>query len=107
MKSRITAIAIVALTSVFTGSALASVEFKPTDDSVTSNLCVAAATGNRWKLHEQIKESALDKKYVAQDMTCNGLSVAAFVDQYGKNGDSIKKYLNIQQQQIASVVHAK
>ncbi len=95
MKSRITAIAI------------ASVEFKPTDDSVTSNLCVAAATGNRWKLHEQIKESALDKKYVAQDMTCNGLSVAAFVDQYGKNGDSIKKYLNIQQKQIASVVHAK
>ena len=57
--------------------------------------------------NEQIKESALDKKYVAQDMTCNGLSVAAFVDQYGKNGDSIKKYLNIQQQQIASVVHAK
>ncbi len=38
MKSRITAIAIVALTSVFTGSALASVEFKPTDDSVTSPL---------------------------------------------------------------------
>ena len=107
MKSRTTAIAIVALTSLFTGSAFASVEFTPTDDSVTSILCVTAASGNKWKLHNQIKDSALDKKYVAKEMTCNGLSVAAFVEQYGKDGESIKKYLNIQQQQIANVVHAK
>lgn len=107
MKSRTTALTIIALTSLFTGSALASVEFTPTDDSVTSNLCVTAASGNKWKFHNQIKASALDKKYVAEEMTCNGLTVSAFVDQYGKNGDSIKKYLNIQQQHIANVAHTK
>ncbi|MBT3133994.1 DUF3718 domain-containing protein [Alteromonas sp. ALT199] len=105
MKSRTTALTIIALTSLFTGSALASVEFTPSDDSVTSNLCVTAASGNKWKFHNQIKASALDKKYVAEEMTCNGLTVSAFVDQYGENGDSIKKYLNIQQQHIANVAH--
>lgn len=107
MKSRTTAIAIITLTSLFTGSAFASVKFTPTDDSVTSNLCVTAASGNVLKLHNQIKDSALGKKYVAKEMTCNGLTVSAFVDQYGHNADSIKKYLNIHQQHIASVEYNK
>ena len=107
MKLRTTAIAIVAFTSLFAGGSFASVEFTPTDNSVTSNLCVTAASGNKWKLHNQIKDSALDKKYVAKEMMCNGLTVSAFVEQYGKNEDSIKKYLNIHQQHIANVAHNK
>ena len=107
MKTLVKSIATVAIATMFTGAAMASTQIEAADDSVTSNLCVAAATGNKWKLHKELKLSAVDKQYVASEMTCNGMSVAEFVDQYGANSEAIKMYLNIESQAIANVSYSK
>ncbi|MFT6267262.1 MAG: hypothetical protein ACJAVV_000052 [Alphaproteobacteria bacterium] len=54
----------------------------PTDNYVTSKLCVAAAQGNKVKLAREIKNAHLSKDFVIKNVKCNDLSFTAFVDQY-------------------------
>lgn len=107
MKTLTKAISIVAISTFFAGAAMAAPQIEAADDSVTSTLCVTVASGSKLKLHKQIKASVVDKNYVANEMTCNGMSVATFVDQYGTNADNIKKYLGLDMQTVASVSYER
>ncbi len=107
MKTLTKTIAIVGFTTLFAGTAMASPKIEAADNSLTSELCVLAAKGNKTKLHNHLKNSVVSKQYVANEMKCNGESVADFVDAYGQNSAAIKDYLNVNAQNIASVSYTK
>lgn len=107
MKMLTKSIAAVAMATMFTGAAMASTQFEAADDATSSSICVAVAKGNKIKLHDKIKQSFVDKKFVAEKLTCNGMPVSEFVDLYGSNGEAIKRYLNIESPSIASVSYVK
>lgn len=65
---------------------IAGVSAQPTvvasDNSITSQLCVTAATGDALDMHKKIKTLRVSKEFVAEQLTCNGMPVAEFVEQY-------------------------
>ncbi len=107
MKNFGKTIALVGMTTLFASAAIASPQIEAADSSLTSNICVAVASGDKWKLHKQLKASPLDKQFVANEMTCNGLSVADFADQYSANSKGIKKYLNLEADTFAKIDHQR
>ena len=68
--------------------------FKPADDSVTTDLCMAAISGNRAAMHNEVKASGLSLNYIAQNVQCNGENILSYVQQCGKNSAKMLKILD-------------
>ncbi len=75
------------------GAASAKTEFVPTDENVTTQICVTAATGNVMMLRQAVKESRLNAGYVRNELTCNEMPLVEFVEQYGNNIVAINDYI--------------
>lgn len=81
------------LTTTVSVSAQAS-ELKAGDQSSETTLCLTAASGNRAAMHNEIKNSGKSLNYIANNITCNGENILAFVDKYGKNSENMLKALD-------------
>jgi hypothetical protein len=66
----------------------------PIDNSIATNLCVTAATGNRAAMYKSIKSSGYSSKYVANKIECNGKNLLSFVEHNGKNSAAMLKMLD-------------
>ncbi len=73
--------------------AQANPELVAADDYVTSKICVVATEGSQTKLRNAIQESGLSLQYVARKVSCNGMPIADFVEQYGENVANINEYI--------------
>lgn len=93
MKTLTKVIAISVLTLSTIGFTSAAEQLAPTDNFTGTKLCVVAAEGNKLKLNREIKESGLTKRYVVNNLKCNGMDLVSFVDQYGSNSHNINTYL--------------
>lgn len=93
MKTFTKTIAITALTLSSIGFANASSVIVPSDDYITTNLCVVATEGSKAKLSNAIKKSGLSKNFVAKKVKCNELNIIAFIEQYGSNVEKMNNYL--------------
>lgn len=85
------------ITSTFilltTGAAYAS-SLEAANNSKTTQICIAAAEGNKARLHIKIKESGLSKVFVANNVKCNDQDITSFVAIHGKDPVTINSILN-------------
>jgi hypothetical protein len=86
-------IAITTLTLSSIGLASASSEMVPTDNYVTTKLCVVATEGSKAKLSHAIKKSGLSKHFVTENVKCNELNLITFIEQYGSNVEKMNDFL--------------
>lgn len=77
------------VTSMANGATL-----QATDKSLSTNLCMKAAQGNRAVMHNAIKESGLSKSFVVYNIQCNNQNITEFVAQYGQQPEKINSLLN-------------
>jgi hypothetical protein len=75
------------------GAAHASPELVPTDNEAGTGLCVTATSGSLLKMNKAMKSTRVTKRYVTEKMTCNGQSIVAFVEQYGKKAEKMNNFL--------------
>lgn len=68
--------------------------FEPTNNSATTQVCVAAAKGSKINLRKTIKENRLTNQYVANKVFCNDLHIMKFVNVYGKSPEKINGMLS-------------
>ncbi|MBU2977202.1 DUF3718 domain-containing protein [Alteromonas sp. C1M14] len=68
-------------------------ELVAADGSATSNICVSAAQGSKYKLKSAMETARVDKEYVLEKLSCNGMPIEAFVEQYSENPKSIMTYI--------------
>lgn len=92
MKSIRKISAILAFSSCLAFSTQA-VELKAADNSILTQLCMTAASGNRAAMHNAIKESAYSKNFVVNNVRCNSADVISFVQTHGRNVDDMVKSL--------------
>jgi len=59
-----------------------------------TQLCMTAIAGNRAAMHNSIRSSGYSKAFIVKNLQCNGENILAFVEQYGKNSDSMLRILN-------------
>jgi hypothetical protein len=64
------------------------------DNSITTELCMAAASGNRVAMHKAIQNSRLSKSYVVYNVKCNTQNITDFVSQYGKSPERMNTLIN-------------
>jgi hypothetical protein len=93
MNTLTKAIAITTLTLSSIGLANASKVIVPTDNYVTTKLCVVASEGNKTKLFRAIKKAGLSKHYVTENMKCNEMNLISFIEQYGTNVEKMNNFL--------------
>ncbi|MDP2561348.1 DUF3718 domain-containing protein [Psychrobium sp. 1_MG-2023] len=92
MKTLTAILSTLTLTIGLTGAVNAAT-LEATDNSASTNICMKAAQGKKVALHHAIKESKLSKDYVVNKLSCNDLSITAFVAQHGSSPQKINKYL--------------
>lgn len=63
------------------------------DNYQLTQVCMKALQGNRAAFHAHLKERNYSRKYVANNVLCNGEPIVEFVDKYGKRPAGIKKML--------------
>jgi len=104
MKTLKVLAATIALTSVvFTGSAMADTkQIKATNNSVSTEICVAAAKGKLMRFNQTVSESRLSMKRVTNVVSCNGLDIASFAQEQG--ADKIAKKINNYRSQHAQYI---
>lgn len=68
--------------------------FEAKNNSITTQICIAAAKGHRARLHKTIKDSGLSSIYVTNKVKCNDQNITAFVTEHGKSPDAINNMLN-------------
>lgn len=83
----------ICLASLINVSASAN-EFKSLDNSMTTKLCMTIVSGNRAAMHNQIKESGLSRRHILENVKCNGESLLAFADKYGRNSEAMLNMLD-------------
>jgi len=64
------------------------------DDSITTQLCMAAASGKRTVLHNTIKNSGLSKSFIVYNVKCNDKNITDFVVYHGESSEKINAVLN-------------
>jgi hypothetical protein len=64
------------------------------DNSISTELCMTAASGNRAAMHNAIKNSRLSKSYVVYNIKCNAQNITDFIAQHGKNPNKMNLLLN-------------
>jgi len=68
--------------------------FEATDDAISTQICIAAAEGNKARLNRTIANFRLNKTFVANKIKCNGQDITTFVAQHGKSSENIVAMLN-------------
>lgn len=71
----------------------AAPELVAADDYVTTKICMVASEGNKGKLSSTIKKAGLTKRYVADHVKCNDLTLVNFIEQYGSNVENMNNFL--------------
>jgi hypothetical protein len=64
------------------------------DQSIATDLCLTAASGNRAAMVNQMKASGKSMQFIAKNIHCNGENILAFVDQHGKKSQNMLKVLD-------------
>lgn len=64
------------------------------DNSISTELCMKAASGSRIAMHKAIKESRLSNSYVVYNIKCNEENITDFVSKYGKSPEKMNALLN-------------
>ncbi len=93
MNKLINTLAVITLSVSAMGVANASQQLVGTDDSVTTNICLSAASGKKIELLKAIKDSGLSKRYVAENVQCNNMDIVQFVEKYGANPVATNDYI--------------
>ncbi|GEA12790.1 DUF3718 domain-containing protein [Alteromonas sp. KUL49] len=93
MKTFTKTLAVVGMTFGLAGVASANVEFVPSDDTASTNICVSAVQGSKSNLRDAIEDAGVTKRYVATKMTCNDMPVVEFVAQFSENPEAINDYI--------------
>ena len=82
---------------VFVLSTIASIanatQFKAQNESTVTQLCMTALNGNKLAMHNKIKETGFSKKFVANNVKCNGKALLAYIEKRGINADEMIKML--------------
>jgi hypothetical protein len=68
-------------------------DFTAVDSTSLTQLCMKAVMGNRAAVHNQIKVTGYSKKFIAQNVQCNGENIVSFVRKNGRNSENILKTL--------------
>ncbi|WP_371376064.1 DUF3718 domain-containing protein [Thalassotalea aquiviva] len=63
------------------------------DNSLATNLCMAALQGNSALMSNEIRSSGFSRKYVSQNISCNGLSLYEFAQTYADNPEALARSL--------------
>lgn len=66
----------------------ANVKFVAADNSVATRLCISAATDSRLEFRQQVKDSRISIRTVANKLHCNDLPAADFAYQAGNQAVS-------------------
>ncbi len=82
-----------ALSLTIAGSVNAN-SFEATNNSITTQICIAAVEDNKSKLRNTIKENRLAKSYVSNEIKCNDLHIMEFVAKYSKSPAKINNLLS-------------
>lgn len=83
-----TGLAIIAVSLTFSASVYAK-DYKAADDSAESELCVAAATASKIRMHSKVADftpsimTSKNYKLVANKLYCNGINVVQFAKEAG------------------------
>lgn len=64
------------------------------DQSLTTELCMTAASGNRAKMHNTIKNSGYSKSYIYYNVKCNDQNITEFVAQHGNSPKQMNSMLS-------------
>ncbi len=64
------------------------------DSSVSTELCMKAASSNKFALNKAIKSSGLSKSFVVNNIKCNEKNITEFVSQHGKSPVKMNALLN-------------
>ena len=104
MKTLKVLAATIALSSLtLAGSAMADTKkIQATDNSVSTEICVAAAKDRVVSFNKAVSDSRLSMKKVAHDLSCNGLDIASFAQEQG--ADKVAKKLNSYRTQQAQYI---
>jgi len=79
--------------SSFTLSAQAK-DFTAANNSIPTELCLTALSGNRAAMHNKITSSGYSKTYIAKNLQCNGENIVSFIAQNGRNSEKMLKILD-------------
>lgn len=83
----------IAASVIFVGSVSATdKQYNAVDGSLYTKICVTAASGNKLQLIKAIEDSGFSHHYVANQVTCNGMSIGQFAAQAGNQ--VAQNYLN-------------
>ncbi|GGF77029.1 DUF3718 domain-containing protein [Alteromonas lipolytica] len=93
MKTFTKVVMVAGLTFGAMAAAHADTQLVAADNEVTSKICVVAAKGSKMKLHAALKDVGLSRDYVEKNITCNGMPIVEFVEQYGENVAKINRYI--------------
>lgn len=64
------------------------------DQSIATDLCLTAASGNRAAMVNQMKASGKSMQFIAKNINCNGENILAFVERHGKKSQNMLKVLD-------------
>lgn len=80
---------------LMSGMANASVTtFEKTDNSLSTEICVAAGEGNVRDIRSIIKSTGLNKNIIAKKVKCNGDSLDKFLGKHGQQSNKVAKFLS-------------
>ena len=68
-------------------------DFTSANNSVFTELCMTAVSGNRAAMHNQIASSGYSKSFIARNVQCNGENIASFVAKNGRNSENMLKVI--------------
>jgi hypothetical protein len=101
-KVKLMVVVVFSLTTANLATAGNSRTYIANDDSIESEICVAAATGSKLHLNSKVKDLSTTKlmstKYqmVANDLNCNGINIVDFAELAGniKIANKLRTYRN-------------
>ena len=64
------------------------------NNSISTELCMTAASGSKNAMHKAIKESRLSNSYVVYNIKCNEQNITDFVTKHGKYPNKVNALLN-------------
>ena len=68
-------------------SVVQAVEYVAADDNPASKLCVSAAMDKPVRFMVEMRDLGINKRYAANQVTCNGINMTTFAHQTGNTGN--------------------
>ena len=93
MKTLTKTLAIISLSLGAITVANANPVLVSTDNSQSTEICMAAASGSKLQLRQAIKDTGLTKQKVNNLISCNGLTLVDFVEAYGSDVVEVNDYI--------------